>query len=161
MSVDFVFALLVMILGLLGSLLPLLPGPPIIWLGAFFYAWRTNYQQIGWITLGSLALLAIAAVTSDIWVGALGQRKAGASGWASLGSAVGGIIGLFIFAIPGMLIGSIIGALLPDWQRWRDGQHIRSVSVRTLKNWLVSALVQASLGLIMIVVFIVRVVIIG
>ena len=158
MTIDFVFALLVMIIGLAGCLLPLLPGPPIIWLGAVFYAWRTGFQQVGWITLALLALIMVAAVTSDIWVAALGQRQAGASGWASLGSAVGGMIGLFTFALPGMLIGSIVGALLPDWKRWREGRHVWKVSLRTLKSWLVSALVQTGLGLAMIAIFILRVI---
>jgi uncharacterized protein YqgC (DUF456 family) len=159
MRIEFVFALLIMLIGLAGSLLPLLPGPPIIWLGALFYAWQTDFQQVGWITLSLLGLLALAAVTSDFWVGALGQRKAGASVWASLGSAVGGMIGLFVFALPGMLIGSIIGALLPDWKRWREGRHVWNVSLRTLKSWLVSALVQAGLGIVMITIFIVRVIV--
>ncbi len=161
MEIDFVFAVLIMLIGLVGSVLPLLPGPPIIWLGALFYAWRTEFQQVGWMTLGLLGLIAVAAVTSDIWVGALGQRKAGASGWASLGSAVGGMIGLFTFALPGMLIGSIIGALLPDWKRWREGRHVWNVSLRTLKSWLISALVQAGLGLVMITIFILRVIVSG
>ena len=157
MSVEFVLTLLIMALGLVGSVFPLLPGPPIIWLGALFYAWTTNFQQIGWITLVVLALLALAAATSDVWVGAAGQRRAGASLWSTLGSTVGGVIGLFTLAIPGMLIGSILGALIPDWRRWRDWRHISNVSFRTVKNWLVSVAVQVGLGVVMIIIFLVRV----
>src|SRR5262245_49290498 len=151
---DLALALAIMAFGLVGSFLPLLPGPPIIWLGALFYAWRTDFAAVGWGTLAALGVLGIAATTSDVWVGALGQRRAGASAWGSIGSAIGGIIGLFVFNLPGMLIGSIIGALLPDWKRWREGRHVLDVSLRTLKSWLVSALVQAGLGVVMIVLFI-------
>ena len=157
MSIEFVVALLIMVLGLVGCVFPLLPGPAIIWLGALFYAWSTGFQSMGWITLVALAAIALAASTSDVWVGAAGQRRAGASIWSTLGSTIGGIIGLFIFAIPGMLIGSILGALLPDWQRWRDWRHISNVSFRTVKNWLVSVLVQVLLGLAMVAIFVLSV----
>jgi uncharacterized protein len=158
MNIQFLVALLIMVIGLVGSVFPLLPGPAIIWLGALFYAWSTSFQPIGWVTLVLLALIALVAATSDVWVGAAGQRRAGASIWSTLGSTIGGIIGLFLLAIPGMLIGSIIGALLPDWQRWRDWRHISNVSFRTVKNWLVSVLVQVLLGIEMIAIFVQRVV---
>ena len=78
MNIQFLVALLIMAIGLVGSVFPLLPGPAIIWLGALFYAWSTSFQPLGWITLALLALIALAASTSDIWVGAAGQRRAGA-----------------------------------------------------------------------------------
>lgn len=157
MNWAFWIAILIMIVGLVGSVFPLLPGPPIVWLGALFYAVQTHFAVVGWITLVGLALLAIAAVSSDFWIAALGNRQAGASGWATLFSTIGGMIGLFTFGLPGMLIGSLLGVLLPEWRRWRDTGHIMKMSGRTLKNWLVSTLVQSSLSLLMIIVFVVRV----
>jgi uncharacterized protein len=157
MTVALIIALLIMLIGLAGSIVPLLPGPPIIWLGAFFYAWQTDFTSIGWLTLLGLAAIAIAAATSDLWIGAMSNRKAGASGWATLFSTIGGIVGLFTLGLPGMILGSILGVLLPDWRRWREGQHVWNVSWRTVKSWIVGALVQAGLGIVMIVIFLIRI----
>ncbi|WP_110515113.1 DUF456 domain-containing protein [Herpetosiphon llansteffanensis] len=156
---ELALALLIMFLGLVSVvILPILPGAALIWLGALLYASMTEFVVVGWGTLAILGVIALIAMTSDIWVGALGQRRGGASIWATIFSMIGGIIGLFILNIPGMLIGSIIGALLPEWQRWRDGKFVLDVSWRTIKNWLVSIAIQVSLGLVMVTIFLVRVI---
>ncbi|HEY1014788.1 MAG TPA: DUF456 domain-containing protein [Herpetosiphonaceae bacterium] len=156
MSGALLIALIIMALGLAGSVLPLVPGPPVIWLGALFYAHQTGYQTVGWGTLLALFALMLAAVTSDFWVGAVRNRREGASLLATLLSTVGGIAGLLLASIPGMLIGSLLGMLLPDWRRWREPGHVVKISWRTIKNWLIGAAVQIALGVAMIGLFLVR-----
>lgn len=156
MNATLAIALLIMLLGLAGSVLPLVPGPPVIWLGALFYAHQTAYQAVGWGTLLVLFALMLAAVTSDFWVGAVRNRREGASLLATLLSTVGGIAGLLIASIPGMLIGSLLGMLLPDWRRWREPGHVLKISGQTIKNWLIGAAVQIALGIAMIAGFLAR-----
>ncbi len=157
-TLTLIIALLIMLLGLFGSILPLIPGPPIVWLGALFYGWSTDFQTIGWGTLLLLGVIGVAAATSDIWMGALGNRSSGESLLTTVLSLIGGIIGLFLFALPGMLIGSIIGVLLPNWRRWREQGYIFNVSWRVVKSWVVGTLVQTGLSLAMIAIFVLRLV---
>ena len=153
----FLAALVIMFVGLLGSILPIVPGPPLIWLGALVYGWATNFQIVGWGTLTLLGIIGIIAATSDVWMSSLGNKTSGESLLTTLTSLIGGIIGLIVLNLPGMLIGSIIGILLPNWRRLREQGYVFNISWRVVKNWLLGSLIQTTLGVIMIIIFLVRV----
>ena len=96
----------IMFVGLLGTVLPVLPGTILILLGALFYAVVDGFQSVGWPTLAVLGLLTAVATTADIWVGGLGARAGGASGWSIVSGLLGGLIGLLFFSLPGAVIGA-------------------------------------------------------
>ncbi len=146
-------ALLIMGIGLVGAIAPLIPGPPIVWLGALYYAWQTDYQQVGLVTLAVLAILAIAGGTSDWWLGYLGARRAGASGWATLASFIGGIVGFVVLNVPGMLIGSLGGVVLAEYLRHRDWQRVLRASRGYLVGWVLAAVVEVAVCLVMVALF--------
>jgi uncharacterized protein YqgC (DUF456 family) len=153
MSAELALALLIMVVGVVGSAIPFIPGPPLIWLGAFFYAFTTDFVEVGPITLGLLFVIMLISVSSDIWVNAMRQRKSGASVAATILSPLLGLVGLFTLGLPGMLIGSIVGAVLPDYARYRDMRRMFNLSVQTIVSWLISAAVQVGLGIVMIAIF--------
>jgi uncharacterized protein YqgC (DUF456 family) len=107
-----------MILGLAGAVLPIVPGPLLIWLGAFLWAWEDGFQRIGWPTLLLLGLLALVAAGLDTFLTLAMSKRAGAS-WRGLCGAIGGGLlgGLFLTAIPviGTLFGALLGALAGMW----------------------------------------------
>lgn len=111
MAALVVLVVLLMIAGVLGSVLPFMPGTPLILLGAFIYSLATDFDPVGVWHL--LALAAIVALTYalDYAAGALGAHKLGGSRWAVLGALLGGIIGIF-FGIIGIVIGPVVGAVL-------------------------------------------------
>ena len=146
-------ALLIMGIGLVGAIAPLIPGPPIVWLGALYFAWQTNYQQVGLITLVVLAILAIAGGTSDWWMGYLGARRGGASGWATLASFVGGILGFVVFNVVGMILGSLGGVVLAEYLRHRDWRRVARASRGYLAGWLLAAVLEVVVCLVMIALF--------
>ena len=150
-------ALLMMGVGLIGSFAPLVPGPPFVWLGAFYYAWRTGYEEVGIITLVVLAILAIAGGTSDWWLSYLGARRGGASGWATLASFIGGIVGFVLFTIPGMLIGSLASVALVEYLRHRDWRRVMRASGGYLAGWLLSTVVEVGVCIVMIAIFLLSV----
>ncbi|MEZ4581028.1 MAG: DUF456 domain-containing protein [Caldilineaceae bacterium] len=100
------------VLGFIGTVLPIVPGPIIIWLGAFVWAWGDGFQRIGWPTLAVLGLLAVLAWGMDFFLTAVVSRRAGAS-WQAIGGAiVGGLLGGMLLSGTPPILGSIIGALL-------------------------------------------------
>jgi uncharacterized protein YqgC (DUF456 family) len=101
---------IVMIAGIAGSFLPVIPGSPLIVVGALIYALATDFQPVGPWRLSLLAALAVLAYALDYLSGALGTRKLGGSRWAMFGAIAGGLIGLF-FGPFGILIGPIVGAI--------------------------------------------------
>ncbi len=148
---------IIMFIGLVGGLLPFIPGPPLIWLGALYYAYRTNMVDVGWPSLTLLLILAIIGSTADIWMGYLGARRGGASSWASLASIVGGLIGLLVLSLPGMLIGSIGAVALLEYQRHRSVHNMLRASGGYVVGWLLSVVVKIALSILMIVIFIIAV----
>ena len=104
---------LIVIAGLAGTVIPALPGVPLVFAGLFVGAWIGNFETIGWITIGVLALLAVVAWAVDFLAGALGARYLGASSRAFWGATFGAIVGIF-FGLPGIVLGPFIGAMLGE-----------------------------------------------
>jgi hypothetical protein len=108
-----VLAVLIIIAGLAGTVVPALPGVPMVFLGLLFGAWIGKFEIIGWTTIGILAALAIIAWVVDFLAGAAGARYLGASSRAFWGATFGAIAGIF-FGVVGMLLGPFIGAVLGE-----------------------------------------------
>jgi uncharacterized protein YqgC (DUF456 family) len=105
-------AYLLIIVGVIGSLLPVIPGPLLIWLGALLWAWVDGFQAVGWPTLVVLGLLVVLIWSSDLLLTTVGSRKAGAS-WKAVGGAIaGGIAGSILLTGVVPIIGTLVGALL-------------------------------------------------
>jgi uncharacterized protein YqgC (DUF456 family) len=103
------------VLGLIGAVLPMLPGPILIWLGVLVWAWADGFAAVNWWTLGALGLLAALAWASDLFFTTTLSRRAGVSWRAIAGALVCGILGgLVLSGVPvvGTLFGALIGALL-------------------------------------------------
>lgn len=154
MNEVLLITIIIMALGLIGSVLPLLPGPPIIWLGALYYAWSTGWTAVGWPSLLLLLILAIIGGTADLWMGYFGASKGGASGWATLASLVGGIVGFLIFNIIGAMIGSIAAIVLVEYGRHRDWNKVLRASGGYLVGSLLASVVEVVIALLMIGLFI-------
>ncbi len=150
----------VMVIGLLGTLIPVLPGVELIWLAALVYALAERFATIDPLTFAVLTALAAIGVTANIWASHLGSRLGGAS-WpallAGLGlGAVGFVIGLFvggIGAVPGGLIGALVGVLLVEYYRRKDWREAARAGTGWLAGCLLSSLIQTVLGGMMILLF--------
>ncbi len=106
-------AVVLILIGILGLVLPALPGAPLVFLGALLAAWAENFAYLGVGSLVLLGALAALAVVVDFVASAFGVRRYGASGRAMLGATLGAIVGV-LFGIPGVLLGPFIGAMLGE-----------------------------------------------
>lgn len=104
-------ALLVMLIGLLGSLLPVLPGPPLVLAAAIIHRLVFGQASINNWVLVALVWLTIVALVFDFLASVLGTKKFGSTWRGMVGAVVGGVIGLF-FALPGIVLGPFLGAML-------------------------------------------------
>ncbi len=104
---------LIVIAGLAGTVIPALPGVPLVFAGLLMGAWIGHFETISWLTIGVLATLTLVAWAVDFLAGALGARYLGASSRAFWGATFGAIVGLF-FGLPGILLGPFIGAVLGE-----------------------------------------------
>src|SRR5688572_2174674 len=91
----YLLAALLILLGLAGTILPALPGMPILFGGMLLAAWVGDFERVGGWTLAVLGVLAALALALDVIAGLLGAKRVGASGLALLGAALGTVVGLF------------------------------------------------------------------
>ncbi|HVR12063.1 MAG TPA: DUF456 family protein, partial [Thermoanaerobaculia bacterium] len=89
--------------GIAGTVVPLVPGAPLVFLGLLLAAWIDDFQKVGAVTLTVLALLTLGSFAIELWAARHGARRVGASGLAIFGAVVGSLVGLF-FSLPGVVL---------------------------------------------------------
>lgn len=99
-----------LVVGLIGSVVPLLPGPFLIFIAGILHTVLRPEAGMSWQGIVILSLLLVASYVVDMAAGAMGARWFGASRWGIAGVFVGGIIGLF-FAPLGFIVGPLVGGL--------------------------------------------------
>ena len=112
-------AVILIVAGLAGLVLPALPGPPLLFLGLLLAAWAEDFVHVGAGTLTALGVMAVLAFLADLAASAFGARRYGASRRSMVGAALGAVVGIF-FGLPGLLLGPFIGALLGELSAQRD-----------------------------------------
>jgi uncharacterized protein YqgC (DUF456 family) len=156
----FVAALLVMIIGLAGVILPVLPGIPIIFAAALIYGFLTGFSVIGADTLLIFAILTIIALILDWAAGVVGVRKMGGSRAGMIGAFLGMIIGLLLpgVGIAGFIIGAFAGAFIMELLVNRDSRIALRAGFGSFLGFLAGGLAKFVIGSIMIGMFIWRVI---
>lgn len=142
------------VVGLAGTILPVLPGVPFVFGGLLIAAWIGDFQKIGWPTLTILAVLTALAVAADLVATLLGAKRAGASKLALLGAAIGSIVGLF-FGLIGIFVFPFIGAVIGEVIARQRLNQAAKVGFATWLGMLIGALAKLSLAITMIGVFVV------
>lgn len=97
--------------GLAGTLLPWLPGPPLVFAGLLVAAWSEDFVHVGPRALAGMGVLAAVAYVLDFVAGSVAAGRYGSSRRAMLGAAIGTLVGLF-FGLPGLILGPFLGAVL-------------------------------------------------
>lgn len=111
---------IVMLVGMLGVFLPLLPDILLIWLAALAFGLTVGWGESGPWMFAGITLLALLGGVSETWVSGAGARRAGASGWSILVGVLAGIAGFLFFPPFGMIAGLLGGVLLAELLRHRD-----------------------------------------
>jgi uncharacterized protein YqgC (DUF456 family) len=143
--------------GLAGTVLPMLPGSPLILLGAFIYAWYTGFELVTWTTLLWLLILTLVNQTLDFFSSAFGVKKLGGSKWGMTGALVGGILGVFAGGVWGLFLGSFLGAFLLEMIHSRNmGISLKS-GVGTVIGLFFGTLGKLVIAMIMIGIFIMKI----
>lgn len=139
--------------GLAGTVLPVLPGTVLVWAGIVLGAWIDDFQRVGTTTLVVVTVLAALAWVLDYVAGLLGARKAGASRQALLGAAIGTVAGLFMGAV-GVLFMPLVGAALGEYLAQKDQTRAVRVGVATWLGIMLGLLAKVVLAFIMVGLFV-------
>lgn len=145
----YVLAAALIVGGLAGAILPILPGVPMIFGGIWLAAAVDEYRHLGWGWLVAIGIVAALGVAVDFISGSLGAKKIGASPRALWGAGIGTTIGMF-FGLPGLLIGPFAGAVIGEL--WSGKSILRSahVGVSTWFGMLLGIIAKVVLSFLMI-----------
>lgn len=154
-TMDPLFAFLsltAIVLGLLGVVLPLLPGTPLIFAGMWLAAWADGYTRIGVGTLLVLGALGFLGWLVDYVAAIAAVRRAGASQQAMGGAGLGSVAGLF-GGLPGLILGPMLGALLGEWVARKDPARAARAGVAAGFGFVLALIAKIVLGLLMVIWF--------
>jgi len=157
----FWLAVALMVVGLIGVILPVIPGVGFVWLAVLAYAIAEHFATIDPISFTALTVLGAIGVSADLWMTQLGAKVGGASVGSLLAGVLLGLVGAivgFVFlgvgAIPGAILGAILGVFLAEWYRRRDWREAFKAGGGWLVGCTLSGVVQLLIALLMIVIFV-------
>jgi uncharacterized protein len=155
MSIEWLWLLAgaLIVIGLIGVVMPGIPGVMAIFGGMLLAAWIEDFQRVTVPTLVALGVLTALAFVAEIVGGLLGAKRVGASRQALVGAAVGGIVGIF-FGLPGLLLGPFLGAAVGEFQAQRQLESAARVGLGTGLGLLVGTLAKLALAVTMLGVFV-------
>ena len=148
----FVLAGLLVLVGILGTALPALPGVLMVFAGLLLAAWTDGFVHVGTGTLVVLGLLAALTYAVDFAAGMLGAQRVGASRRALVGAVLGGLLGLFL-GIAGAIVGPFIGAVIGEYTVQRNLSQAGRVGVGTWLGMAVGLAAKLALVFAMIAIF--------
>lgn len=149
-SIADVVAALLILAGLVGVILPVLPGTPLILLGALVYDGSHGWAEIGWGWLALLTLLMLLSELGEWWLGHAGARQGGASGLSLFVGFVLSILGTLFFPPIGFLLGAIVGVVGTELLTSRDARRAMRAGGGWLAGWIASLLLQGTVALVMV-----------
>ena len=113
-------------LGLVGTVLPVLPGLPVMFAGMLLVAWVDDFRMVSALTIIVLGALTALSLAVDFLATLLGVKRVGASKKAMLGATLGSLVGLW-FGIAGLMLGPFLGAVvgeISDGRKWQQASKV-------------------------------------
>ena len=144
-----ILALALIIGGLAGTVVPALPGIPMLFGGIWLAAVLDDYHHLPVAWLVVIALVGLVGVACDFIAGSLGAKRIGATPEALWGAGIGTVAGLF-FGLPGLILGPFLGALLGEFSTGRSVLRSAHVGLGTWLGLLLGAIAKLVLSLIML-----------
>lgn len=148
----YVLALVLIVVGIVGTVLPMLPGVPIVFAGMLLAAWADHFAHVGTFTLIVLGVLTVLALIVDFVAGMLGAKRVGASRYAVIGAMLGTLLGVF-FSLPGLLLGPFVGALLGELVAGGTLRKATGVGVGAWLGFVIGAVAKLGLCFAMLGIF--------
>lgn len=155
MSLDvllWILAAVLVLVGLAGSVLPALPGVPLVFTGLFIAAWAGEFARVSWPTLLLLGLLTLLSFVIDFAATALGAKRVGATRLAIIGALLGTLAGVFL-GLPGLIIGPFLGAVIGELLSHGQAQQATRAGLATWMGLLFGTLAKLALVFTMLGVF--------
>ena len=145
-------AIVLVIVGLMGVVLPALPGTILIFAGLLLAAWADGFTRVGALTLVIIGVIGAASYGVDFAAGALGAKHLGASKRAMVGAGLGTVLGLFL-GLPGIILGPFVGAVAGELTAHRDWKRAGKAGLAAWIGFAIGTAVKVGIAFAMIGIF--------
>jgi uncharacterized protein len=162
MQIIYWSLIVLMVFGIIGAVVPALPGSSLILIGIII--WGFVQKSFAAITVPFIVtcIIFVSSIGIDFLAGYIGAKKAGASKWGQIGAFVGLIVGFFglLPALPfggpllGMLLGPLLGAIIGEYLYCKNLQTAVKAGIGIVVGSLIGNLIQGLLALAAVVVFV-------
>ena len=139
-------AIIALLIGLLGTVYPAIPGLGLMFGGAWLLAHAGDYHIFGTTTLVFLGVVTVIGTAMDYISGMLGAKYTGASKTALWGALIGGICGAF-FSLPGLLLGPLLGAGVGEFMARKDMWQAGKVGMCTFIGFIIGTVAKVGCAL--------------
>lgn len=161
---SLILTIIMLLVGLIGSVLPVIPGNILIGLSVLGYAWTGDFTNIGLGATLFIVVISLVGGTADIWMPLLGAKGGGASTAAILagilGATAGFIVGFFFLGIGsliGALIGYFLGIVLTEYSIVNDWGLAFRAGLTGVVSWGLTSVVQLIFAIVSLIIFFIAV----
>ena len=151
-AILWICAVILVLAGLVGIVLPALPGTILIFAGLLLAAWADDFVRVGPAMLVLIGVIGAASYGVDFVAAALGAKHMGASRRAMAGAALGTVFGLF-FGFLGVVIGPLLGAVIGELTQHRDWKRVGKAGLAAWIGFAIGTAVKVAIAFVMLGLF--------
>ena len=150
-----VLGFILMLVGILGSFLPVLPGPPVSWIGLLLL-YSTSVIPMNWTFLGITLAIALIVFALDYVIPAMGTKKFGGTRAGVIGTTIGLVVALIfpIFGPFGIIIWPFIGALVGELLNKADKKTATKAAFGSFLGFLTGTFIKFVVAIVFLGLFI-------
>jgi uncharacterized protein len=146
-------AVILIVLGVIGTVLPVLPGTVLIFAGILLAAWVGDFTVISTWAVGLAAVLTLISIVADYLAAVLGAKRYGASREAMVGAAIGTVVGIFT-GLWGLLFMPLLGAAIGEFIVIQDLRRAGQVGIGTWAGLLIGTAVKIAIAFALVGIFV-------
>ncbi len=146
MDWQIIVAILLVVVGIAGTVLPMLPDVPLVFAGLLLAVWHGGFDQVSILTMVIIGAIAAMAWAVDFFASIVTAKKVGASKYALWGAGIGAVVGI-AGGIVGLIIGPAIGAIIGELISHQTASKEATTDVNTAK--LTTVGIAAGLGFVL------------
>ena len=141
------FGAILILVGIVGSILPVLPGPPLGFIGLLLLQFK-EIPAFSWKFIIIWGAITLIVTLLDYIFPSIGTKKYGGSRWGIIGCFIGFIVGLF-FGVPGVILGPFIGALVGEVLGGKDVQQALRPALGSFFGFMIGTALKLITSLVM------------
>lgn len=146
--------LVVMLIGLGGTILPILPGILLMWAGVIGYGFFAGFDPFGLIIIAMVTALAAASVALGVVLPKQAAEAAGASSRSQWAAVLGAIVGFFVIPVVGVIVGAVVGIALAEYHDKEDWGPAWQSTKGVLSGMGIAAVAQFGIGVVILFIWI-------